>query len=85
MNINPIASGNKTAAGVAVTGGSLYTMGAFYLLRRYGIDDQTAIIIISAIPGAALTLWGIIHKIVKAGGVVGIWRWFKSNIIGAGK
>lgn len=85
MNINPVANGNKTAAGVAVTGGSIYTMGAFYLLRRYGIDDQTSIIIISALPGAALTVWGVVHKIVKAGGIVGMWRWFKANIIGAGK
>jgi hypothetical protein len=85
MNINPVANGNKTAAGVAVTGGSLYTMAAYYLLKRYGIDDQTAIIIISALPGAALTLWGVIHKIVKAGGIVGMWRWFKTNIIGVSK
>jgi hypothetical protein len=85
MNINPVANGNKTAAGVALTGGSVYAMAAYYLLKRYGVDEQTVVIIISALPGAALTVWGVVHKIVKAGGFVGMWRWFKANIIGAGK
>lgn len=85
MNINPVANGNKTAAGVALTGGSVYAMAACYLLKRYGVDEQTVVIVISALPGAALTVWGVVHKIVKAGGIVGMWRWFKVNIIGAGK
>lgn len=85
MNINPVANGNKTAAGVALTGGSVYAMAAYYLLKRYGVDEQTVVIIISALPGAALTVWGVVHKIVKAGGLVGMWCWFKVNIIGAGK
>lgn len=85
MNINPVANGNKTAAGAAALTGSSVMGAAVILLPYIGVDEKTTAIIIGAVPSALLLVTGIGHKIVKAGGIVGMWRWFKVNIIGAGK
>lgn len=85
MNINPVANGNKTAAGAAALTGSSVMGAAVILLPYLGVDEKTTAIIIGAVPALLLLIAGIGHKIVKAGGFVGMWRWFKANIIGAGK
>jgi VIT1/CCC1 family predicted Fe2+/Mn2+ transporter len=85
MNINPVANGNKTAAGAAALTGSSVMGAAVILLPYFGVDEKTTTIILGAVPAALLLIAGVGHKIVKAGGCVGMWRWFKANIIGAGK
>jgi VIT1/CCC1 family predicted Fe2+/Mn2+ transporter len=82
MSINPIANGNKTAAGTSALAGSSI-MGAVVILLPYlGISDTTTAVIIGAAPSALLLLGGIGHKIIKAGGFIGIWRWILRYIIG---
>ena len=68
MNLNPVASGNKTQSGI---GGlvSLALGGAVMaVLKNMGIDDTTGAIsgaVTSAAVSGCLFVWGLIHKVIK--------------------
>lgn len=69
MNLNPIASGNKTNSGLI---GIVATCAIAYGLKKLNIEDKDGtitIMIFAGIPTAVLTIVGIGHKIVKAGGI----------------
>lgn len=82
MNINPIANGNKTATGAAALTGSGIMGAAFLLLPYLGVSDTATKLIIGIAPNALLLIIGIGHKIIKAGGIIGIWKWVLRYIIG---
>ena len=68
MNLNPVASGNKTQSGV---GGliSLAIGGAVMaVLKQMGIDDTTGAIsgaVASTVISGGLFVWGLIHRVIK--------------------
>ena len=82
MNLNPIANGSKTAAGVNGTAGALWMTAALLILPKFGMDDATINLIIGFAPHVVLGAVGIGHKIVKAGGIVGVWKKFMAGFIG---
>ena len=69
MNLNPVASGNKTQSGI---GGliSLAIGGAVMaVLKNMGIDDATGAIsgaVASTVISGGLFVWGLIHRAIKA-------------------
>jgi hypothetical protein len=69
LNLNPMASGNKTVTGIAALASGGWTAAALILLPQFGIDNKTVEIGIALAPGALQSIVGIAHKIVKAGGI----------------
>jgi len=67
--VNPVASGNKTTSGVASILTTVLGMIIASILQKYGIidaDGQITATIISLVMGGGLTVWGAIHKWIKA-------------------
>ena len=67
VNINPLASGNKTSSGLI---GIVLTSIIYAVLKHFGIADDSGSIttvIVGAIISGGLTIVGIVHKAIKAG------------------
>jgi hypothetical protein len=69
LNLNPMASGNKTVTGIAALASGGWTAAALILLPQFGVDNKIVEIGIALAPGALQSIAGIGHKIVKAGGI----------------
>jgi hypothetical protein len=69
LNLNPMASGNKTVTGIAALASGGWTAAALVMLPQFGIESKTVEIGIALAPGAIQFIVGIAHKIVKAGGI----------------
>lgn len=77
-----MASGNKTVTGIAALASGGWTAAALVLLPQLGVDNKTVEIGIALAPAAIQFIAGIGHKIVKSGGVKGLWKLFKERYIG---
>ena len=69
LNLNPMASGNKTVTGIAALASGGWTVAAMSILPQMGVDNKTVEVGIALLPAALQFLSGIGHKIVKAGGL----------------
>ena len=82
MNLNPVASGNKTAAGINGAVGASWMTLAFLLLPKFGFDDSTVNLVIGFAPPVVLGIIGVGHRIIKAGGIKKVYYDFKKKIWG---
>lgn len=74
MNLNPMASGNKTVTGIAALASGGWTAAALVLLPQFGVDNKTVEIGIALAPAVLQLGAGVIHKIIKGGGIKNIWK-----------
>lgn len=76
MNLNPVATGNKTTSGAIGT--IIISLLMPVVFKYFNIEDtngQITVWVLSVVPTVGLALVGLGHKIVRAGGLV---PWVKS-------
>jgi hypothetical protein len=79
MNLNPIASGNKTISGANGSTAVGFTAGVYAIAKLAGKSEEEALIlswVIGCLPWFALTVVGLYHRVVKAGGMKAGWKAF---------
>ena len=69
MNLNPVASGNKTQSGVGGFITATISAMVYAVLKQYGYDDATGALtgaVVGLITSGGLFVVGLIHKASKS-------------------